>query len=308
VPSYIARVQFDSAVDLYLAHLRVERALSHNTLMAYARDLSKFTSHVERNFAASHAVDLAVISSWIAELNRSGLGARSLARHLSAVRGLLRFLLREGLIREDPTERAARPQIGRRLPKTLSEQDVFALLDAPPAETTRGLRDRAMLAMMYACGLRVSEIIDLEQGDIDLQRGVLTVLGKGQKRRLVPIAETVLGRMSAYLHSAGECRELRTPKKAPRRPFLFPSPRGGRMTRQGFWKIVRGYALSAGIRGNVYPHRLRHSFATHLLMGGADLRSVQMLLGHADISTTEIYTHVTREHVHRAHQRSHPRA
>jgi len=300
-------VQFDSAVDLYLVHLRVERALSENTLMAYSRDLSKFTSHIEKHCTANQAVDLAVISSWITALNCSGLGARSLARHLSAVRGLLRFLLREGLIREDPTERTARPQIGRRLPKTLSEQDVLALLDAPSAETTRGLRDRAMLAMMYACGLRVSEIVDLELGDIDLQRGIVTVLGKGQKRRLVPIAEAVLGRMTAYLHASGEVRALRSPK-ALRRPFLFPSPRGGRMTRQGFWKIVRGYAVVAGIRGNVYPHRLRHSFATHLLLGGADLRSVQMLLGHADISTTEIYTHVTREHVHRAHQRSHPRA
>ncbi len=300
-------MQLDSAVDLYLAHLRVERALSQNTLMAYARDLSKFTSHIERNFTSGQTVDLAVISSWITSLNRSGLGARSLARHLSAVRGLLRFLLREGLIREDPTERAARPQIGRRLPKTLSEHDVLALLDAPQVETTRGLRDRAMLALMYACGLRVTEIIDLEQGDIDLQRGILTVLGKGQKRRLVPIAEAVLGRMSTYLHAAREQRELYT-QKGQRKPFLFPSPRGGKMTRQGFWKIVRGYALAAGIRGNVYPHRLRHSFATHLLLGGADLRSVQMLLGHADISTTEIYTHVTRDHVHRAHQRSHPRA
>ena len=300
-------MQFDSAVDLYLVHLRVERALSENTLMAYSRDLSKFTSHIEKHFTADQVVDLAVVSSWITALNRSGLGARSLSRHLSAVRGLLRFLLREGLIREDPTERTARPQIGRRLPKTLSEQDVLALLDAPSAETTRGLRDRAMLAMMYACGLRVSEIVDLEMGDIDLQRGIVTVLGKGQKRRLVPIAETVLGRMTAYLHASGEARALRL-QKASRRPFLFPSPRGGRMTRQGFWKIVRGYAVVAGIRGNVYPHRLRHSFATHLLLGGADLRSVQMLLGHADISTTEIYTHVTREHVHRAHQRSHPRA
>jgi len=275
--------------------------------MAYARDLVKFTSHIERNFAATQTVDLAVISSWITELNRSGLGARSLARHLSALRGLLRFLLREGLIQDDPTERAARPQIGRRLPKTLTEQDVLALLDAPLAETTRGLRDRAMLALMYACGLRVSEIVDLELGDIDLQRGILTVLGKGQKRRLVPIAETTLGRLTAYLDASDE-RLKPLMKKAPRRPYLFPSPRGGRMTRQGFWKIVRGYALAAGIRGNVYPHRLRHSFATHLLLGGADLRSVQMLLGHADISTTEIYTHVTREHVHRAHQRSHPRA
>ena len=298
---------FDSVIDLYLDHLRVERALSKNTLMAYARDLSKFASHVEKHCIPVRSIDLAAISSWITTLTHSGLGARSLSRHLSAARGLLRFLVREGLIQQDPTERAARPRIGRRLPKTLSEQDVLTLLDAPSKETSRGLRDRAMLALMYACGLRVSEIIELELGDIDLQRGIVTVLGKGQKRRLVPIAESVLGRISVYLRASDNPRAMR-PLKSSRKPYLFPSPRGGQLTRQGFWKILRGYAAAAGIRGNVYPHRLRHSFATHLLLGGADLRSVQMLLGHVDISTTEIYTHVTREHVHRAHQRSHPRA
>lgn len=295
----------DSAVNLYLDHLRVERALSENTLLAYGRDLAQFAEHVEASNDSS--VDLHVISSWMAELSQRGLKARSLARHLSAVRGLLRFLVREGVIGQDPTERAARPCIGRRLPKTLSEQDMLDLLDAPDASSSRGLRDRAMLALMYACGLRVSEIVELERGDIDLQRGILTVLGKGQKRRLVPIAEVALQRLTSHLNVLNDSKPRRA-KKSATKPYLFPSPRGGRLTRQGFWKIVRGYALAAGIRGNTYPHRLRHSFATHLLLGGADLRSVQLLLGHADISTTEIYTHVTREHVHRAHQRSHPRA
>ena len=298
---------FDSAIDLYLDHLRVERALSTNTLLAYARDLSKFASHIEQHSTPVRSINLASVSSWMATLTRSGLGTRSLSRHLSAVRGLLRFLVREGLIQQDPTERAARPRIGRRLPKTLSEQDVLALLAAPSNETRRGMRDRAMLALMYACGLRVSEIIELEIGDIDLQRGIVAVLGKGQKRRLVPIAESVLEQINLYLGASDRQRLIRRQKPS-LKPFLFPSPRGGHLTRQGFWKIVRGYAAMAGIRGNVYPHRLRHSFATHLLLGGADLRSVQMLLGHVDISTTEIYTHVTREHVHRAHQRSHPRA
>jgi integrase/recombinase XerD len=159
---------------------------------------------------------------------------------------------------------------------------------------------------MYACGLRVTEIVDLELGDVDLQRGVVLVLGKGQKRRIVPIAETALERLVAYLPVRKAAVDPRRGKQ--NRSWLFPSPRGGQFTRQGFWKIVRAYARAAGIRGNVYPHRLRHSFATHLLVGGADLRSVQMLLGHADISTTEIYTHVTREHVRLAHKRSHPRA
>ncbi len=297
----------DSAIDSYLDHLRVERALSDNTLLAYSRDLSKFAAHVEMHGGLGSAIDLGVISSWMTELSRGGLKARSLARHLSAVRGLLRFLIREGVIRQDPTDRAARPHVGRRLPKTLSEQEVLRLLDVPSTDTLRGLRDRAMLTLMYACGLRVTEIVELERGDIDLQRGILTVLGKGQKRRLVPIADSALERITEYLSALNEPK-TRQSKRGASKPYLFLSPRGGRLTRQGFWKIVRGHALGADIRGNTYPHRLRHSFATHLLLGGADLRSVQMLLGHADISTTEIYTHVTRDHVHRAHQRSHPRA
>lgn len=297
---------FDAAIDAYLDHLRVERALSPNTLQAYASDLAKFAAHLETQLEPGQSIDLTVISSWMAKLSTGGLNARSLARHLSAIRGLLRFLVREGSIAQDPTERAARPRLGRRLPKTLTERDIIALLDTPGVDSLRGLRDRAMLALMYACGLRVSEIVDLQVGDLDVQRGILAVLGKGQKRRLVPIADLALERLSEYLKAAEISAH---PKyKAPAKPYLFPSPRGGGLTRQGFWKIVRNYAAAAGIRGNIHPHRLRHSFATHLLHGGADLRSVQTLLGHADISTTEIYTHVTRDHVHRAHQRSHPRA
>lgn len=297
---------FDATVDLYLDHLRAERALSPNTILAYGRDLSKFAAYLEQNCSTVAAIDRLIFGNWLAQLSQSGLAARSLSRHLSAARGFLQFLTREGLLSDDPSAHASRPRIGRRLPKTLDEQEVLHLIDMPPSDTHRGLRDRAMLALMYACGLRVSEIVGLELGDVDLQRGVLVVLGKGQKRRLVPIAETALQRLLSYLpirkvaSSAGRDRR--------NRPWLFPSPRGGQLTRQGFWKIVREYARAAGIRGNVYPHRLRHSFATHLLLGGADLRSVQMLLGHVDISTTEIYTHVTREHIRQAHKRSHPRA
>jgi len=298
-------VAFDSAIDSYLDHLRVERALSENTLQAYAHDLSKFGAYLEGNIAAGQTIDLGIVSGWLSELSNSGLTSRSLARHLSAVRGLIRFLVREGIVAQDPTDRAARPRIGRRLPKTLSEPELMTLLEAPRKDCIRGLRDRAMLALMYACGLRVTEIIDLQLGDLDIQRGILTVLGKGQKRRLVPIADSALERLTQYLEAAALAGSK---PRSPRKPYLFPSPRGGRLTRQAFWKIVRNYAAAAGIRGNIYPHRLRHSFATHLLQGGADLRSVQTFLGHADISTTEIYTHVTREHVHRAHQRSHPRA
>jgi integrase/recombinase XerD len=300
-------VAFDTTVDLYLDHLRAERALSRNTILAYGRDLSKFAIHLEKTCDSLSAVDLGVVSSWLTQLSQGGLGARSLARHLSAARGFVRFLGREGLMSNDPTTHAARPRLGRRLPKSLGEQEVLTLLDTPPVDSRRGIRDRAMMSLMYACGLRVSEIVDLQIGDIDLQRGVAVVLGKGQKRRVVPIAEVAMERLSAHLQLR-DAQPRASARKPSQRPWLFPSPRGGRMTRQGFWKIVRAYAKAAGIRGNVYPHRLRHSFATHLLVGGADLRSVQMLLGHADISTTEIYTHVTRDHVHRAHERSHPRA
>jgi integrase/recombinase XerD len=300
-------VAFDATVDLYLDHLRAERALSSNTLLAYGRDLSKFAAYLEQNCSSIAAIDRLVFSNWLAQLSRSGLGPRSLSRHLSAARGFLRFLANEGLLSSDPSAHAARPHVGRRLPKTLSEQEVLRLMDMPPSDSPRGLRDRAMLALMYACGLRVSEIVDLELGDVDHQKGVLVVLGKGQKRRIVPIAETALQRLTEYLPIRRVAITVVRDKRRAR-PWLFPSPRGGQLTRQGFWKIVREYARAAGIRGNVYPHRLRHSFATHLLVGGADLRSVQMLLGHADISTTEIYTHVTREHVRLAHKRSHPRA
>lgn len=297
----------DSAVNLYLDHLRVERALAKNTLLAYARDLGKFASYLEQRLTPMQKVDLATMSDWMTTLSRTGLSTRSLSRNLSAIRGFFRFLVREGLITQDPTERAARPRIGRSLPRTLSEREMLALLEAPTNKSARGLRDRAMLALMYACGLRVSEIVGLELGDIDMQRGIVTVLGKGQKRRMIPIAEPVLDHINLYLEARDTLRAPRVPRPS-RKPFPFTSPRGGRLTRQGFWKIVRNYAAASGIGGNVYPHRLRHSFATHLLQGGADLRSVQLLLGHADISTTEIYTHITREHVHDAYQRSHPRA
>ena len=305
--AYTDLVAFDSTVDLYLEHLRAERALSVNTILAYGRDLSKFAAYLEQSCNAVTDLDRLVVGNWLTQLSRSGLGPRSLARHLSAARGFLRFLAREGILPNDPSSHAARPRIGRRLPKTLSEQEVLNLINIPPLDSNRGLRDRAMLSLMYACGLRVSEIVDLELGDVDLQRGIVTVLGKGQKRRFVPMAETALDRLVSYLRIRATPTEVAHSKQRTR-PWLFPSPRGGKLTRQGFWKIVRGYARVAGIRGNVYPHRLRHSFATHLLMGGADLRSVQMLLGHADISTTEIYTHVTRDHVRLAHKRSHPRA
>lgn len=304
---YHGAVALEPYVDLYLDHLRVERALSSHTLQAYARDLGKLVTHAEASGIEEPSVlDLTFVGSWLASLTDSGLSAKSLARHLSAARGWVKFLAREGVITQDPTHNAARPRLGRKLPHTLSEQEVLALIGAPDITTLRGLRDRAMLGLAYACGLRVSELVRLEQKDIDLSRGYVQAFGKGQKRRLVPIGEQAIEWVRSYLSartlSAGSNAD------AQRTALLFPSPRGGALTRQGFWKITGSYARGIGLRGHVHPHQLRHSFATHLLIGGADLRSVQTLLGHADIATTEIYTHVDREHVRSVYQKAHPRA
>jgi integrase/recombinase XerD len=303
-------VTLDGLVEAYLNHLRVERALSPRTLEAYGRDLGKLLTFAEQaGITEAAAIDLGAVSGWLGSLAKDGLGARSAARHLSAARGLMKFLLREGALSADPTELSARPRFGRRLPRTLSEAEVLRLLDAPDTTTLRGLRDRAMLSVTYAAGLRVSELVGLTPGDVDLRRGIVSAFGKGGKRRLVPLGNITLDHVQAYLRARtvlDSGHALRG--KQPIAPVLFPSPRGGALTRQGFWKIVGRYARGIGLRGRVYPHQLRHSFATHLLTGGADLRSVQTMLGHASVATTEIYTHVSRDHVRKAHRRSHPRA
>ncbi len=300
----------DGLVEAYLNHLRVERALSPRTLEAYGRDLNKLLGFAEESgISRAEAVDLGTVSGWLTRLAQDGLGARSAARHLSAVRGLMKFLLREGVLSADPTELSARPRFGRRLPRTLSEAEVLRLLAAPDLSTLRGLRDRAMLSVTYAAGLRVSELVGLTAGDVDLSRGIVSAFGKGGKRRLVPLGNITLDHVQAYLNARAElgaATAARLRKAGP--DVLFPSPRGGPLTRQGFWKIVGRYARGIGLRGRVYPHQLRHSFATHLLTGGADLRSVQTMLGHASVTTTEIYTHVSGDHVRNAHRRSHPRA
>ena len=300
----------DGLVEAYLNHLRVERALSPRTLEAYGRDLNKLLAFAEQSgISRAEAVDLGLVSGWLGRLANDGLGARSAARHLSAVRGLMKFLLREGVLSADPTELSARPRFGRRLPRTLSEAEVLQLLAAPDISNLRGLRDRAMLSVAYAAGLRVSELVGLTAGDVDLSRGIVSAFGKGGKRRLVPLGSITLDHLQAYLNARAELGgRAAAGTRKPGPDVLFPSPRGGPLTRQGFWKIVGRYARGIGLRGRVYPHQLRHSFATHLLSGGADLRSVQTMLGHASVTTTEIYTHVSGDHVRNAHRRSHPRA
>jgi integrase/recombinase XerD len=301
-------VQVDALIDVYLSHLRVERGLSSNTLSAYGADLARFAVFcADRGVDSAGGIDLGVVSAYLGGLARTGLGARSTARHLSALRGLMRFLVREGELRADPTALAARPRAGRRLPRPLTPDDMLRLLHAPDTTTLRGLRDRAMLSVAYAAGLRVSELVGLELGDIDRRRGVVAAFGKGQKRRLVPLGEVALRHLDEYRAALESARVSKTVKRTESQ-YVFPAPSGKALTRQAFWKVVRRYALAIGLPDAMHPHRLRHSFATHLLSHGADLRSVQTMLGHADVATTEIYTHVTRDHVKQAHSRSHPRA
>jgi integrase/recombinase XerD len=292
-------------IDAYLDHLKVERGLAKNTLEAYARDLNALADHVGGDLDPG-AIDAGALSSMIVANAARGFGAHSTARQLSAVRGFFRFLLREGHVGHDPTRLVDRPRLSRKLPRVLSFEDVERLLAAPDPTTDRGCLHAAMLYLMYASGLRVTELCTLRLSDLDMQQGLVQVRGKGDKRRLVPVGEVALTRLASYLNTVrpSQLKALRKGASS----LLFVSPRGGRFTREGFWKVVRRYAARAGIFPLPSPHKLRHSFATHLLRGGADLRAVQTMLGHAELATTEIYTHVTVGHVMAAHAKSHPRA
>ncbi len=288
----------DRWVDAYLDHLRAERGLAPRTVKAYASDLSRLVQHAEGEGTTDVAeLTTSVVASFLVALGKRGVTARTAARYLSSVRGFCRFLVRERAVPSDVCALINRPKVSRRLPKILSAEDVLRLLDAPPAGTRRGRRDRAMLHLMYAAGLRVSELCHLELADVDRRRGVVRAFGKGSKRRLVPVGEQALVTLEAYLVDRAQHRH------AASSAVLFLSPRGKPLSRQAFFKAVRSYARAAGIRQPVSPHKLRHSFATHLLEGGADLRSVQAMLGHSDI-----YTHVVGDHMRRAYKRAHPRA
>lgn len=289
-------------VDAFLDHLRIERALARNTVEAYSRDLAKLLDLAEREGLGDPSqIDLPFMSSYLVDLGERGLGARSAARHLSAVRGFCRFLVRERALQTDPCALLDRPRTRRKLPSWLDEQEVDRLLDAPDESTVRGVRDRAMLRLMYAAGLRVSELVGLRMGAVDFRRGLVTVVGKGGKARMVPVGEVALDAVQRYLS------DFRPVVASEHETAMFLSPRGGPLTRQGFWKLTLRYARGVGITKPISPHKLRHSFATHLLRHGADLRAVQAMLGHADISTTEIYTHVADDHVRRVHRATHPR-
>lgn len=290
-------------VDAYLDHLRVERALSSRTIDAYARDLAKLCALCEtRGVDSPTNLDPSLLSAYMVELGRNGIGARSACRHLSAVRGFVKFLLRERVLGADPASLVERPRTTRKLPRVLSVDEIRSILDAPDSTTFRGLRDRAMFHVLYAAGLRVSELVGLRMSDIDRKQGLVLALGKGGKRRIVPLGELALDAIDAYLKARA------AHPKASVTQALFLSPRGKPLTRQGVWKLLGAYARGVGISKPSSPHKFRHSFATHLLEGGADLRSVQALLGHANIVTTEIYTHVTDDHVRTAYRKAHPRS
>jgi integrase/recombinase XerD len=291
-------------IDAWLDHLRVERALSKNTLEAYARDLGDLARELPDDVAGDvRRIDGSHVLAFVVAASKRGKAARSSARQLSAIRSFFKFLLRERAIETDPTELVERPRLARKLPRVLSYEEVERLLAAPPVDTPRGVRDSAMIHLMYASGLRVSELCSLKLGDLDRKVGTVAPLGKGGKRRIVPVGQVALERLDVYVdhvrvHSKGASTD----------PHLFLSPRGKRFTRQGLWKLLKAYARACGITTPISPHKLRHSFATHLLRGGADLRAVQAMLGHADLGTTEIYTRVAQDHVRAAYDRAHPRA
>jgi integrase/recombinase XerD len=288
-------------VDDYLEHLQVERALAQNSIEAYAHDLREFIGHLETQGVGLAEARTDHVAEFLAALAARDVGARSQARYLSALRGLFRHLRSCRVLTADPTELVEGPRRRHGLPVVLSGAEVEQLLAAPALDTPRGVRDAAMLFTMYASGLRVSELVSLRLDDVLAERGLLRVTGKGGKQRLVPIGDVALAQLARYT------AEVRAAWARPSELRLFVTARGGGMTRQAFWQLVRRYALQAGIAKPISPHKLRHSFATHLLEGGADLRAVQSMLGHADISTTQVYTHVMGDRLRQVHARYHPR-
>jgi len=289
--------EYDPAdlINRFIDALWMEHGLSRNTLSAYRSDLSGLSRWLQPQ--ALHTAGQAELQAYLATRN-----SRSAARLLSTLRRFYRYLLRERLIDTDPSARIAAPRLGRPLPKTLTETDVEKLLDSPDTNTRLGLRDRAMLETLYATGLRVSELVSLELGQMNLRQGLLRITGKGNKERLVPLGEEALMWLQRYQDSARQ--ELLQQRQS---QDLFITRRGAAMTRHAFWHLIKRYASRSGISKDLSPHVLRHAFATHLLNHGADLRVLQMLLGHSDLSTTQIYTHVARARLKEMHAQHHPR-
>ena len=287
----------------FLAALQTERGASPHTLAAYRRDLAGFTAFLSRRGRVVGAAKLGDLSEYLAELRRRGLGARSAARHVSAVRGLYRFLLAAGAIRRDPTEHLESPRPPRRLPRTLSIEDAAALVESPDLSAPEGLRDRAMLELLYASGLRASECLALRLEDLNISAGYVMATGKGNRQRLVPVGAQALKWVERYALTSRPAFVKRGDSGA-----LFVNRYGRPLSRQALWMVIKRAGRRAGVRSTVSPHTLRHSFASHLLERGADLRSVQAMLGHADIATTQIYTHLPSSAVRAMYRKFHPRA
>ena len=293
----------EAIIDRFLDTIWMERGLSVNTLGAYRADLmalKRWLAQRDTSLIFATRADLLAFIAWRA---KEGAKPRSTARQLSSFRRFYRFILREGMITEDPTARIDMPKIGRSLPRSLTESEVESLLAAPDTHDPLGHRDRTMLEVLYATGLRVTELINLRQSEINLTQGVLRVRGKGERERLIPLGDESQNWLRDFL--AGPRVEILLERHT---DYLFPTRRGDRMTRQAFWHIIKRYAKKAEIEGKLSPHTLRHAFATHLLNNGADLRVVQMLLGHTDISTTQIYTHVAGQRLKSLYHQHHPRA
>lgn len=293
----------DTLVDQYLNHLLIEKGLASQTIESYSSDLAIFTIFLnEHDIDYIKNIDSPTILKHIIVLRKNGLEARSRARHLVTLRGFFKYLVAEKIIKHDPTGIIDLPKSGLKLPVVLTIEEVMSLLNAPDIKKPRGKRDAAMLELLYAAGLRVSELVNIELTHLYLDAGFIRVFGKGSKERVIPIGKYAKDKIEEYLETSRPLLLKNTVSS-----FVFIARPGKPMTRQGFWKLLLKYASISEIQKKVSPHSIRHSFATHMLEGGADLRSVQIMLGHADISTTQIYTHITRKQLQKAHSEYHPR-
>ena len=290
-------------LDAFIDNIWIEKGLSQNTLDSYRSDLEQFSSWLDKNNLSYIKTSKKEILSYLSFLFQKGLGSKTVARKLSSLKSFFRYLVFKSIISKDPSSEVETPKLLKSIPKSISEKEVEVLLAAPDEKTDIGLRDKTMIETLYSCGLRISELTNLELLNLNLRQGVIRVIGKGQKERLVPMGDQLIGLLELYISSSR--KSLLNKRHS---DFLFLSTRGKRMTRQSFWHRIKHYCLASGFEPDkISPHVLRHAFATHLLNNGADLRVVQLLLGHSDLNTTQIYTEVARQRLKRLHTEHHPR-